>query len=377
MLLGMTDVIVIGGGIMGLSAAVELGRRGQRVLLLEARRLGHRMGSSHGETRVIRTGYFEHPDYVPLAQRAWKLWGDDLVACGGLYLGLPDSELISGFLHAAQVHNLRYENLAGVEVRRRYPQVRLPDGYSCIYERDCGFVYAARAMQGLLSEASAHGVVIQTNEPVVKWEARAQSVVVATADNRYEAGALVICAGSWTGKLLAELDLPLVVTRQVVGMTEPPDLQAFAMDRLPVVCAEEPDGAFTYTIPINPDCGWFKAARHNMGAVADPDDPGREPTDADPETFLAGLRTFLPVALGPVKRIDVCLYTNSPDGHFILDRHPNHSNVTFACGFSGHGFKFAPVIGEALSDLALKGSTELPVHFLGLDRLNRAQSGRA
>ena len=378
----MYDAIVVGAGVMGLSAAVELGRRGQRVVLLDQFAIPNDLGSSHGETRVIRTAYFEHPDYVPLAQRAWMSWqglGDavgasSLLQIGGLYLGRPGSALIAGSVEAAMQYGLSHEVWSPAEVRERYAQVTIPDDYVGFFEAQCGVLFASECLGWLMYRALATGVDVRPNQPVTSWEASHWGVTVTAKSGTLEAARLVICAGPWTGEILNELGIPLEVTRQTVGFTDPTDQEPFSSASLPVMCMEARDGAFYYTIPIcqgvGPRSELFKVARHDPGIEVTPQTVDRTPNPTDAESFVPGLREFLPGAAGPVAAIDVCLYTNTPDGHFVVDRHPEHENVVLACGFSGHGFKFAPVIGEALADLAIEGKTELPIGFLGVDRFN-------
>ena len=370
-----SDVIVVGAGVVGLCAAVELAERGQRVTLLDQFAIPHKFGSSHGETRVIRTAYFEHPDYVPLAQRAWAHWeepGELLLATGGMYLGRPDSALISGSIEAATNHGLSYEVKMPDDIRAHYPQVSIPDDYVAFVEKQCGVLLAEKCIGRLLLQACSRLINARPNEAVMSWSASAQGVSVKTKTRTFDAARLVICAGPWSSGILRDLNVPLTVTRQIVGFTAPTDPKQFTMGTLPVMCMEAPDGAFYYTIPICRTGGrrsdFFKAARHNPGLTVTPSSVNRATNPEDAESFLPGLREFLHGAAGPVAAMDVCLYTNTPDGHFVVDKHPEHDNVVFACGFSGHGFKFAPVIGEALADLALEGKTALPVGFLGVGR---------
>jgi sarcosine oxidase len=373
------DVIVVGAGIMGLYTAYELALRGQKVLLLEQFGLAHPFGSSRGETRVIRTAYFEHSDYVPLAQAAWKKWEDlgeprkteIIVRTGGLYVGRPESPLIAGSIEAAERHGLKYslgEEMA-VHARQR---VVVPDGFVTFWEADCGIVMAAEAIRRLAVRCSELGVEIRACEPVMSWSSNSNGVTVTSTSRINEAATLVICAGSWANELLPELNLPLVVTRQVVAYTEPAKKGAYFFGIFPVTCIQSSEDEFYYTVPIcyaeGPHKNHFKVGRHNPIDVVDPDTVDRKPTAQDAELALAGLKEFIPGAAAPLRSVEICLYTNTPDGHFVVDKHPRHDNVVFACGFSGHGFKFAPVIGQALADLATEGTTELPVDFLSASR---------
>ncbi len=365
---------------MGLSTAVELGIRGKSVLLLEQFEVPNKLGSSHGETRVIRTAYFEHPDYVPLAQRAWRRWEElggalgspVLLQTGGLYLGRPGSALISGSIKAAEKHSLEYELVSAGQIRNRYPQLRVPESYVGFLEAQCGVLLASEAIGWMLYQALATRVDVRSFQRVKSWQASGNRVTVTSNSEAFEASKLVICAGPWTGKVLSDLNIPLSVTRQIVGFTAPADAKLFSASSMPVTCIESSSGKFYYTIPICPfddvSNRLFKSATHDHGDKVTPETVDRATNAADKQSFLSELQDFLPEAAENVQKMEVCLYTNTPDGHFVVDRHPEHDNVVFACGFSGHGFKFAPVIGEALADLALNGKTDLPIAFWSAKR---------
>jgi sarcosine oxidase len=371
------DAIVIGAGVMGLSTAFELAQRGKRVLLLEQFDLQHPYGSSHGATRVIRTAYFEHPDYVPLAQRAWDKWmtmGDFIVKTGGLYVGPRDSPLIAGSIEAAEKHGLTYE-LDGGQLNAARKQMRVPEGFATFWEADCGVLMASAAVDHLVNRCRDQGVKLCANAALRDWSATDTGVRVTTDSSEFEADFLAICAGPWASQVLDHLKLSLVVTRQVVAYTEPANPLLFTSDRFPVTCFTDGDGAFYYAIPIcnsgNYRTKAFKVGRHNPGCIVSPNSVQRTSTVEDIEFASVGLQEFIPGALGRLVSSEICLYTSTPDGHFIIDLHPEYKRVAYACGFSGHGFKFAPVVGEALSDLMLHGRSELPVQFLRIDRFNR------
>jgi sarcosine oxidase len=373
------DVIVIGVGGMGSAACYHLARRGVRVLGLEQFDIPHTRGSSHGHTRMIRTAYFEHPDYVPLLRRAWELWKrteeESLVQVlhptGGLYLGPREGELVGGSLRASQLHNLPYELLEPRDLRSQYPQFQVPDEWVGLYEYQAGFLNPELAISVHADLAMRHGADIRGNEPVLKWETSDRGASVTTTKGTYSAGELVFCGGAWSDKLVADLGVPLVVTRQVLGWVQPRRRDYFRLGALPVWATDNGDGTIYYGFPLIPESPGLKLAHHGRGTPTDPDTVDRNPRPGDEETFRPALRQFLPDADGPVISMRICLYTNSPDGHFIVDRPPSHPHVTIACGFSGHGFKFCSVIGEALADLATKGMSELPIGFLGLERFAR------
>jgi sarcosine oxidase len=372
------DAIVIGVGAMGSSACFHLAKRGIRVLGLEQFRNAHDQGSSHGQSRMIRTAYYEHPDYVPLLKRAWILWRELeakskwplLYQTGGLYLGPPQGKLIAGSVAASQRHWLKYDVLDASALKEACPQFRLPEDWVGIVEHKAGFLVPERAtrVHGIL--ACVEGATIHDRERVVNWHADASGVTVTTEKATYAAKELIFCAGAWTDRLMNDLQVPLIVTRQVVGHVQPTRPESFALGKLPVWATDNGDGTIYYGFPIVPGQRDMKLAHHAPGEKTDPDTINREAQAGDEQTFLPALRHFGADAQGPVTSMQICMYTNSPDHHFIVDRSPAHPHVTLACGFSGHGFKFASVIGEVLADLAIDGRSKLPIEFLGLNRFS-------
>ena len=370
------DVIVIGVGGMGSAACYHLARRGVRVLGLEQFDIPHNKGSSHGHSRMIRTAYFEHADYVPLLRRAWELWKrveeESLVQVlhqtGGLYLGPREGELVGGSLSASQKHNLAYELLEPRDLRSQFPQFHVPEDWVGLMEYQAGFLEPELAIGVHVDLAMRHGATIRGNEPIMKWETSDSGATVTTHKGTYSAGEILFCGGAWSDKLVADVGVPLVVTRQVLGWVQPIRRDPFRLGQLPVWATDNQDGTIYYGFPLIPQSPGLKLAHHGRGTPADPATIDREPRAGDEETFRPALRQFLHDADGPLISMRICMYTNSPDGHFIVDRLPSHPHVTIACGFSGHGFKFCSVMGEALADLAMKGSSELPIQFLGLSR---------
>jgi sarcosine oxidase len=361
---------------MGSAACYHLARRGVRVLGLEQFSIPHDKGSSHGFTRMIRSAYFEHPDYVPLVKRSIELWKNLEEECltkilhltGGLYLGPERGELVRGSLDAAKKHALSYELFNRRELQRQYPAFHAPEDWVGFYDYQAGFLLPELAISAHCDLAMRHGAEIHGNEPVVHWESNDAGATVTTDRETYYADELVFCGGAWSGKLLADVGERLVVTRQVLGWVQPKRRDYFLLGVMPVWATDKGDGSIYYGFPLTPDNAGLKLAHHAPGIPDDPDTINRQPQAGDEESFRPVLRTILPDADGPLISLRICMYTNSPDSHFIIDRHPVRPRVTFACGFSGHGFKFATVIGEALADLALKGSSELPVAFLKMSR---------
>jgi len=370
------DVIVVGVGAMGSSACYHLARRGASVLGLERFDIPHALGSSHGYSRMIRMAYYEHPDYVPLLRRAYELWrelegasGQQLLfEVGGVYMGPPDGHVVAGATRAARQHGLEHETLSNAALAERFPQFRLPPQFVGVYEPRAGFLLPEKVIAAQAELALRAGAELRGREEVTHWGADEGGVVVRTPKGEYRGDRLLFCGGPWTSKLVSDLGVELVVTRQVLGWVWPRAPEAFALGTFPVWGIEAADGSLSYGFPMIPDCPGLKVARHGRGPVTDPDAVSREATPADEAEVNDILLRHLPGGAGPLLSMRVCLYTNSSDGHFIIDSHPRHARVLLACGFSGHGFKFASVIGEVLADLALNGKTELPVRFLGLER---------
>ncbi len=373
------EVIVIGVGAMGSSACYHLARRGVRVLGLERFSIPNDLGSSHGDSRMIRLCYFEHPDYVPLLRRSYELW-EALEAesrqtllriTGGIYIGAADGAIVTGTLRSAAEHDLPHERLDRTQLHHRYPQFTVPDDYVGVYESRAGMLFPELCISAAAELALRHGAHLRGQERVVRWNEDGRGLEVHTDRGTYRAEKLVFCGGAWSGRLLSELAIPLTVTRQVFGWVWPRKPELFGLEAIPVWAIDHPDGTLHYGFPLRPERPGFKIAHHGGGMAADPDTVDRTIGPGDERSFREVLDRYLPDASGEVLSMSVCLYTNTPDGHFVLDVHPSHSQVYLACGFSGHGFKFAPVIGEVLADLVMDGATKQPIDFLRLGRLSR------
>lgn len=372
------DVIVMGLGAMGSAAAYHLARRGVRVVGIEQYTPAHDRGSSHGRSRIIREAYFEHPDYVPLIQRAYELWRDLeaeagerlLVMTGGLMIGPEDGVLVQGALTSARTHRLPHELIGAEEVRRRFPPFRLQPATVAVAEPNAGVLFPEACVRAHLDGASAAGAVLHFEEAVRRWTASADRVEVMTSKGTYTAAGLILTAGPWAPEVLRDLGLPLQVERNVMYWFAPlRHGEAFAPERFPIYICEYRKDAFFYGFPALP-AGSVKVAHHHSGEVCAPDTI-RRVVDADEVARMqALLAAHLPDAGGQLRQTATCMYTNTPDGHFIIDRHPEWKTVTIACGFSGHGFKFASVVGEVLADLALDGRTRHRIDLFQLARFS-------
>lgn len=369
------DVIVIGLGAMGSSAIYHLAKRGARVLGLDAHARGHTLGSSHGKSRIIREAYFEAPDYVPLVQRAYGLWRELeiesgrslLTITGGLNLGRPESAMVSGALASARMHGLPYELLAPAEVHARFPGFRLPDDFVGVFEPNAGILNPEACVGAHLDLAARHGATVRHEEPVLAWSATPAGARVETARATYETGGLVIAAGPWANEQLTDLALPLEIQRVVNVHFAPRQPHLFAAPDSPVFLIEAPEGDY-YGFPNLPGQG-VKIGRHDVGERCTARTVRRTIGPEEIDALRDVLDRYLPGASGEVIATLTCMYTNTPDRHFILDTYPGRPRVAYGAGFSGHGFKFSSAIGEVLADLATTGATALPIAFLSAARL--------
>lgn len=369
------DVIVLGLGAMGSAAAYHLARRGARVLGIDQFGIAHDRGSSHGETRIIRKAYFEHPDYVPLLHRAYELWEELESDLGGaqlfkrvglLLVGLPEGEVLRGVRLAAAQHSLAIDELPIREVAERFPGFRAAAPCEALFERDAGYLEVTRCVAGHAGAALNRGAELRTSEPVREWASDRAGAAVRTDAGWFHAARLIIAGGAWSARLLPTLGLPLTVLRKV-QLWFATDDERYRPDHCPVFCFETADGFFYGFPTVRP--GRLKVAEHSgRQVVPDPDALDRRRRRADTARVRAFVREYLPGVTDKIVADSTCMYTMTPDSHFIIDRHPQHENVVFAAGFSGHGFKFAPIVGKVLADLALAGRTEEPIGFLSASR---------
>ena len=387
------DSIVIGLGGMGAAACFHLARRGQRVLGLEQFDIPHDLGGSHGSSRVIRLAYFEDPRYVPLVRRAYQLWHELeivanerlIVSTGGIDLGRADCEAMIGVQAALREHQIPFELLDGDAVRRRFPAFQPPADHVGIFQSEAGFVIPERCTIAHLEAAMRQGARCQARERVTAWNTANGRVIVTTDRGSYESRRLIVTAGAWLPELLRDLAIPIHVERQVMAWFCPERPDDFEVGRMPVFIhhltshdcrtlglasrADSPAAAF-YGVPHHGRPG-VKVCRHHGGALTTPSAIDRTPRQADEDELRAYLARCMPGANGPLMAVKVCMYDNTPDQHFIVDRHPRHAEVIVAGGFSGHGYKFASVIGEIAADLALDGRTAHPIGCFQIGRLLR------
>ncbi len=369
------DAIVIGVGGFGSAAVAHLARRGATVLGLEQFDIAHDRGSSHGETRVIRQAYFEHADYVPLLKRAYTLW-DELqeecgksifTRCGLLMVGTPTGDCISGALHAAALHGIEVDKISPRDAASRFPGFYIPDDCTTLFEPNAGFLNVEECVRAHVDFATKKGATVRTNERVLNWASDGSKVRVTTVKETYEAGRLVIAAGAWASHLMAGLGLPLTVLRKALFWVPAKNNTYDVSNGGPTFFYELPEGCF-YGFP-SIDGQSMKVAEHTGGlTVDDPSDVVRGLVEDDTTRFTPFVSKHLIDTEAQPLRHSTCMYTMTPDQHFIVDRHPEHENVVFGAGFSGHGFKFTSSIGEVLAQMALEQHSELNMEFLKIDR---------
>ena len=379
------DAIVAGLGGMGSAAAYHLAARGKRVLGLERHAPVHDRGSSHGESRIIRQAYFEDPAYVPLLLRAYELWegleretGRDLMSLvGALMIGPPDGALVSGSVASADEHGLPYEILSASELKRRYPIFEPDPDVVALYEKRAGFVRPEAGVKAHLDLASSLGAELRFEERITSWEAGSSGVRVETERGSYEAERLVVSAGAWAGELLAGLGLPLEVTRQILFWFRPEDgVEPYAPERVPIWIYEPDDGNMFYSFPAVDGADTVKVAFFRAdGKPTNPETIDREVHGEEVEFIRGYLARHVPSMNGDLVAAKTCMYTNTPDEHFVISTHPDHPHISIAAGFSGHGYKFCSVVGEILADLATEGKTEHPIDLFSPARLTNAASG--
>ncbi len=374
------DTIVIGVGAMGSAACYELTRRGKRVLGLERYDIPHELGSSHGYTRIIRLAYYEHPSYVLLLRRAYELWraiqahaGEQLLhITGSIDAGPADSWVFKGSLQSCIEHELPHEVLTGAELAERFPGYRLPADTLALLQPEGGFLLPERCIVAYVLAAQALGAQIHGRERVLEWQPLREGVRVHTDRAVYEADRLVITAGAWSGQLLDCLRGLALPERQVLAWLQPARPELFHPARFPVFNLLVEEGRF-YGFPVFGVPGFKFGKYHHLEERADPDAADRAVHPRDELLLRDFAARYFPDGAGPTMSLKTCLFTNTPDGHFVIDLHPDYPQVAFASPCSGHGFKFASVVGEILADLAERGESR---HDISLFRLARLTSGQ-
>jgi sarcosine oxidase len=378
------DAIVLGVGGMGSAALYHLARRQLRVLGLERYNIPHEMGSSHGLTRIIRLAYYEHSSYVPLLRRAYELWRQLenlvqerlLIVTGSIDASPTDGEVFLGSKASCDIHHLPHEILEPHDLNARFPGYRLPASMLALYQPDGGFLLSERCIVAHVMAAQELGAEVHGQERVLGWDARGLGVEVHTDRGCYRADKLVICAGTWGAKLVPELAALAVPERQVLGWFQSTRPALFRMHTFPVFNMTVQEGRY-YGFPIYGIPGFKVGRYHHLEQRVDPDQMDRQAYRADEDVLRRFTARYFPEAAGPTIALKTCLFTNTPDEHFILDLHPELPQVCLAAGFSGHGFKFCSVVGEIMADLAQTGRSRYDLELFRLRRFQRASSHHA
>jgi len=377
------DAIVLGVGSMGSSTCYYLASRGNRVLGLEQFDIPHDQGSHAGQSRIIRKAYFEHPDYVPLLERAYENWKEIegktdsqiYFPTGLLYAGKPEEVLIKGVRESAEKYKLNVESLSKSDTKHRFPQFQIPEGYEVLFEPDAGFVTPERAILLFAEQAIRKGAQIHTKEKTASWKKEGDLITVITDKSTYTCKKLIITAGAWAGSVIPGFSSQLKVTRQVIAWVNPKERKPFELGQFPCWMIDDhtQEGMY-YGFPVLPVAKFgapigLKVALHHPGLVSNPDAVNRIPSKEDENHLVEALDKYLPQGYETTHVLKTCLYTNTPDENFILDFLPGYDQqVAIAAGFSGHGFKFVSVVGEIMADLSMKGKTHLPIDFLNAKR---------
>ena len=360
---------------MGSATCYYLAKRGYKVLGLEQFDISHEFGSHAGQSRIIRKAYFEHPDYVPLMEKAYENWkvienetGEQLYfKTGLLYAGNPANEIIKGVKLAASLYNIELQSPKS----DRYSQFNFPKSFEILFEPEAGFLPPERCIRLYASQAKKYGAAIHTNEKVFEWKKEGDSIKIKTDKNIYQCNKLIMTAGAWSGKMIPGFSNKIKVTRQFVAWIKTKNDEQFELNHFPcwMIGDDDKHGCY-YGFPLlntkkfGQPAG-LKLAHHFPAQITDPDNVNRQTTKEDIADLNYCLNKYLPGVFDSILHTKICLYGNSPDENFIIDKLPGYEeNVSIACGFSGHGFKFASVVGEILADLAMEGKTNHPIDFL-------------
>lgn len=364
------DVAIIGLGAMGSAAALSLASRGHTIIGLEQFTPAHALGSSHGESRIIRQAYFEDPSYVPLLRRAYQLW-DALedstgslihVTTGGLFIGPPSAATVTGSILSGRKWHIQHTVLDSAYCQNHFPNFSLLPGDCAVFEPTAGYINPERAIRAQLTVARNRGADLRFNRYVSGWNTDGSGVRIYTSHGTVSAERLVLTAGAWTSKFLGR-PVALTVERQVMHWFRPEEpISDFHPPRQPVFIWEDLSGDQIYGFPAKPHASDVKIAFFRRRLACDPDNLDRAIHSAEIDEITRYLSNRLP-RLKTHVRATACMYTLSPDGHFVIGIDPEYDQVTLAAGFSGHGFKFAPTVGEIVADLAMNGTTKYDIEL--------------
>tara|TARA_Y100000996_G_scaffold412057_1_gene397341 strand:+ start:815 stop:2062 length:1248 start_codon:yes stop_codon:yes gene_type:complete len=377
------DVIVLGVGSMGSSSCYHLSKKGFKVLGLEQFDIPNDKGSHNGQSRIIRKAYFEHPSYVPLLEGAYKNWkkleneyGDKIYYKTGLaYFGPKNHLLIKGSLESAEKYKIEFNQFTKKEQLKNYPQFNIPIGYTNIFEKNAGLIIPEKAIVAFTKLALKNGATINTNEKAIEWLKKDNVIEVKTNKGRiYQCRKLVISTGAWISEVAQFSNLE--VTRQIIAWAKPKNNEEFSLNNFPcwTYANNSSEGIF-YGFPILPSNSFhgpfgLKFAHHFKGELTNPNNVKRSISNKEEKKLLNFIKDLMPNKIESINTVKTCLYSYTSDEDFIVDKHPENEDIVITGGFSGHGFKFASIIGEIVSDLVDKGNSKYPIDFLKIKRFN-------
>lgn len=381
------DAIVVGVGGIGSAAVYHLAKRGKKVLGLDQYDIPNSIGSSHGDSRLIRLTNHEDPEYVPHVRRSLELWesleeesGEELLhRTGTVDAGVPGSETVEGALQACHDYGLEHEHLTAAELSEKFPGFDLPSEFEAVYQPDGGFINPTKCVQAHVDLAHEHGAETHAHEAVVDWEQRDDRVVVETEDGSYETAELVVTAGAWTQLLVDDLEDTLTPWRVIVGGFKPETKSRFTPEEFPVFSVEDREQSY-YGGPAAGVSGFKFGLVDNLEDVADPADFDPRATEKEKERLRTELyevaQEYFPEGAASIKRLKTCMVTHTPDQDFIVDRHAEHSRVVIGAGFSGKGFKFSCLMGELLADIVAGTDSEVDRELFDIERFDEERSDR-
>lgn len=370
------DVAVIGAGTMGMAAGAFLAQKKVETVLIDAFDPPHNHGSHHGDTRMIRHAYGEGRHYVTLVKRAQQLWEEleeqtsyrIFKKTGVIGLGSKDSSFLKETIAAARKYELPLEVLNSDEVNENWPGFSVPEHFIGCYEAESGFIYSENAIRAYKEMALKNGAELVTNTPVQHIEIDDKiGVKIITENKVFRAKKVIITVGAWASKLLPDLKLPIQPTRKAFGWFGAPG-NLYDQSSFPSFYIEDQDD-MCYGFPSIDGAG-LKIGRSDGGQKIDPNQHTQNfgQYDSDEGELRSFLASYMPEANGTLIQGKTCLYTLSTDNDFIIDHHPENDRLIFACGFSGHGFKFASVMGEVLTQLATEGRSKYDISPFSLKR---------
>lgn len=376
------DISILGSGAFGSAAAYHLSKTGKKVLVLDRFHPPHDLGSSHGQTRIIREAYFESPVYVPLVQQAYRLWHDLekesgkklLLKTGGLMIGEPGSDVVEGAELSAKTYHLPYERLSAEEIKKRFPAFLPGQRTEAIYEKNAGILFQEACIGAQLELAKTGNMFFRFNEAVTGIEEKSSGFEISTDKGKYQTEKIILSAGAWTNNLLPGSELPLTVERQPLFWftSAGGDPKKFYPEQFPIYIWQLEKDKIFYGFP---DLGeGIKIAFPRRGKSILPDSVDRNISVEEIQELAHVLSTHFNI--DPVyQNSAVCMYTNTPDEHFILDYHPQHKNIIIASPCSGHGFKFSSAIGKILCDMAMEKKPEFDLSVFSIARFGEKKTG--